>query len=245
MRIGSLEVGPGHPCAIIAEIGNAHNQDFDRALRLLDAAKAAGASAAKLQCYSVEELIALRGDGPAPEPWHRYTMAELYTRAMTPRDWFPKLYAHAAGIGLPLFSSAFGAESVALLESCENPAYKLAALDDGQRELWDMVHATGKPVIRSSRHSFPPVTDELHLWCPQGYPQPKPVLRMLRRGYDGFSHHGTTWHVPAAAAVMGAAMVECHFHLAGEPSELEASVSITDHDFATLVDIVRRVEEML
>ena len=38
MRIGSRDIGPSEPCFVIAEIGNNHNGDFDRAIALVDAA---------------------------------------------------------------------------------------------------------------------------------------------------------------------------------------------------------------
>ena len=42
----------------IAEIGSNHNRDLDRALALIDAAAQAGAKAAKLQVFHVEDLFA-------------------------------------------------------------------------------------------------------------------------------------------------------------------------------------------
>jgi len=43
VRIGNRLLGDGEPCYVIAEIGNNHNGDFDRAIALVDAAVAAGA----------------------------------------------------------------------------------------------------------------------------------------------------------------------------------------------------------
>jgi sialic acid synthase SpsE len=248
VNIGTLEIGEGHPCALIAELSNNANGEYDRAVRLLDAAKSAGASAAKLQCYSAAELVALRGDGPAPEPWgsQGWTMRALYEKAMTPREWFAPLYAHAAGIGLPLFSSVFGPESLELLESVGNPCYKLAALDFGQRELREIVEATGKPMIRSCANEFAPVASDraMMLYCPPGYPQEHAHLRNIRHGYHGYSYHGTDPWIPAMAVAYGAHLVECHFQLEGEISELEEDVSLTDADFAYMVDEVRRMEAL-
>ena len=41
---------------VIAEAGANHNKDFNKALKLIDVAKAAGASAVKFQTYSSETL---------------------------------------------------------------------------------------------------------------------------------------------------------------------------------------------
>lgn len=245
MRIGTLEVAPNQPAALIAEIGNAHDQDLGRALRLLDAAKEAGASAAKLQCYSVEDLVALRGDGPAPAPWNSMTMRELYSRAMTPLEWFPELFSHARALDLPIFSSVFGPDGFAVLEAVGNPVYKLAALDLGKPDLRRMVQATGKPLIRSIPNDYPPAGNALMVLCPSGYPQTEFHLRALRNGFGGYSYHGTDTEVPMLAVACGAYFVECHFMLAEEPSSLESNVSLTQHQFAALVKAVRRLEEML
>jgi pseudaminic acid synthase len=282
MKIGTLEVGPGHPCAIVAEIGNAHGGSLGRAIHLLDAAKACGASAAKLQAYTPDELVALRGDGPAPAQWGEqgYTMRSLYEKARTPLEWLPTLYAHAESIGLPLFSSVFGPESLAALERVGNPVYKIAALDNKSDVLAEMVRATGKPLIVSGatvRDVSPwrEVPDgswkgararrnpALTLYCPPGYPQPVPFTDLRARfdrqrcdgdvagcdivgpEFDGFSYHGTDPNACVIAATLGATILEAHFMLDAEPSELEANVSLGEEAFAQMVADVRATEVLL
>ena len=49
LKIGDRALGDGQPCFVIAEVGNNHNGDFDRAIALVDAAVAAGADCAKFQ----------------------------------------------------------------------------------------------------------------------------------------------------------------------------------------------------
>ena len=56
IRIGDRTIGAGHPCFVIAEIGNNHNGDFDRAIALIDAAVAAGADCAKFQMRKLDEV---------------------------------------------------------------------------------------------------------------------------------------------------------------------------------------------
>jgi pseudaminic acid synthase len=283
VKIGTLEIGPGQPCAIIAEIGNAHNGSFGRAIHLLDAAKACGASAAKLQSYTPDELIALRGDGPAPAQWGEqgYTMSTLYEKARTPLDWLPLLYDYASHIGLPLFSSVFGPESLAALEAVGNPCYKIARLDNQHYRLVDAVIATGKPFLVSAgpedrpRHtmvhhpdpeyvkSHPggwPVSGEHLLWCPPGYPQTAFGFQRGAAGTDyddpgtdgtfgenhiGFSYHGTDSRPCVVAATLGAKIIEAHFMLDDEPSELEANVSLSETAFARMVADVRATEVLL
>jgi sialic acid synthase SpsE len=235
---------------IVAEIGNAHNGDLGRALRLLDAAKACGATAVKFQCYTPDELVELRGDGPAPEPWGSdgWTMRTLYQKAATPHEWFPVLKAYCGTIGLPWFSSVFGAESLALLQSLDCPRYKIAALDRHSR-MYRMLVATGKPLLVSTPDIWADFAASIEysaaavLLCPPGYPQPHAHLSTIRR-YHGYSYHGTDPMVPALAVAAGAKLVECHFMLDAEPCELEAGVSLGEAAFREMVAMIAKVEAL-
>jgi pseudaminic acid synthase len=242
-NIGSLEVGDGLPCALVAELSNNANGNFENAIRLLDAAKESGASAAKLQCYTPEELIALRGDGTPPPPWDGMSMRELYLRAMTPRKWFPDLFKHAHNIGLPLFSSVFGTESLALLEDCGCPAYKVSSFERDQAPLRKAVQETGKPWIVSRPDYAEPNVPTL--WCPVGYPQMGFDLEdMERGGFFGFSYHGISTAIPSwSATLYGAKMVEVHVQLDEEPSELEAGVSLRMSQLKLMSEHVRASEK--
>lgn len=236
-------IGYDQPALLVAELSNNANGDLDRALRLLDAAKEAGAGAAKVQCYTPDELIELRGDGKPVPPWNHMTMRELYAKAMTPRDWFPVLFEHADKIGLPLFSSVFGLESLEFLESLNCPIYKLAALDYGNCALREAVEETGKPVIVSCPNELAPWDIAYPCYCPSGYPQPEANLRNIKNGYWGYSYHGTDPDIPALSVAFGAKFVEVHFHLVDEPSELESNVSLNEYDFAYMVEQVKTIED--
>src|SRR5512146_3088604 len=93
LTIEGVGIGGDAPTRFVAELSNSHNGSLARCLRLITAAKDAGADIIKTQCYSADELVALRGDGPAPEPWgsQGWTMRALYEKAATPFDWFPAI----------------------------------------------------------------------------------------------------------------------------------------------------------
>lgn len=266
MNIGGIQIGtePGvvdtAPCRFVAEGSNSHNGDFGRALRMMDAAKAAGADFFKWQAYTVEELLGLRGDGPAPEPWasQGYTMRTLYQRAATPLEWMPPLFQHGRDIGLVTFASVFGTDSLAVLERCACPAYKIAHFEAANTGLLQLVQSRGKPVIVSSRDLMRVAApfgwhgSVIRLYCPGEYPCAVEDVSLPWFGWgfkdDGFyglSSHCLDPLVPLAAVARGCKMIEMHFMLEAEPSELESNVSLTERQFAEMVANVRRVEAML
>jgi pseudaminic acid synthase len=235
---------------VICEISNAHNGDFGRAIRLIDAAKKCGATMAKFQCFTPDELVELRGDGPAPEPWgsQGHTMRSLYEKAQTPHAWFRDLVLFCKNLDMPWFSSVFGLESLALLESLDCPRYKIAALDMGSGDLRDAVLATGKPAVFSVREHDEDVwwiadgnPSASFLYCPPGYPQTSIALSNCG-SHHGLSYHGTDPLIPAAAVAAGAKMVEVHFMLDDEPSELESNVSLGEKAFREMVSMIQRIE---
>src|SRR5262245_6220169 len=81
MEINNRRIGPGYPTYIVAEMSANHNQDFNQAVEILKAAKAAGADAVKLQTYTPDTLtidcdnehFQIKGT-----LWHGRTLYALY-----------------------------------------------------------------------------------------------------------------------------------------------------------------------
>ena len=56
IEIGGRRVGPGNLTYCVAEVSGNHNQDFSQAVRIIEAAKHAGADAIKLQTYTPDTI---------------------------------------------------------------------------------------------------------------------------------------------------------------------------------------------
>ena len=252
MKIAGRTLGPGHPCFIVAEISSNHMGSPSNAYKLIDCAWWAGADAVKLQAFTLEEILSLRGEGQAPPPWDAYTKRELYTQALTPLGWLPGLFNHARGRGIIPFSSVFGPTSLAALEAVDCPAYKIAKPDAGDMTLAQAVVATGKGVVVSYGDGISgnyANADLAVLHCPPGYPTPLRDVMLPDfaepGGWErcGLSSHCLVPELAVAAVARGASILEYHLKL-NATRPLDDAFSHTPQSFKDMVDAVRQTEAL-
>jgi pseudaminic acid synthase len=264
IKISGSVLGAGHPPFVIAELSGNHNGDITRALRLIDAAKAAGADAVKLQTYRAD-TITINHDGPGftldGGPWNGRRLYDLYQEAHTPWDWHPVLFNHARDLGLICFSSPFDYSAVDFLEKLDVPAYKVASFEINDIPLINYIARTNKPIIIStgmaSLNEIRDATEAANqsmgkcalLHCVSGYPTPVeeanlariPVLAKTFGRPVGLSDHTLGIDVATASIALGAAIVEKHITLARADGGPDAEFSLEPHEFAALVKGVRSV----
>jgi pseudaminic acid synthase len=153
ITIGKRIIGAGHPVYAIAEVSANHHQDFEQAVKIIHAAKDAGADAVKLQTYTADTMTI---NSTRPEfrihgtIWNGRNLYELYGEAYTPWEWQPRLQKVANDLGLDLFSSPFDATAVDFLEQMNVPAHKLASFELTDIPLIEKMARTGKPLIIST-----------------------------------------------------------------------------------------------
>jgi pseudaminic acid synthase len=270
IEINGRFIGPGYPMYIVAEMSANHNQDFEQAVRILQAAKEAGADAVKLQTYTPDTLtIACDNDyfriGQGTI-WEGRNLYDLYGEAYTPWEWQPKLKEIANDLGLDLFSSAFDATAVDFLEEMEVPAYKVASFEIVDLPLIRRVAQTGKPIIMSSGMATLAEIDEAVrtareagatqialLKCTSAYPAPPEEMNLrtiphLSQAFGvpaGLSDHTLGIAVPMVAVALGACIVEKHFTLSRDVPGPDSAFSLEPHEFKAMVDAIRVVENAL
>src|SRR5271157_2431308 len=154
IEIGDRSIGPGRPVYIVAELSANPNQSFDQAVRIIHAAKEAGADAVKLQTYTAD-TIPPRSDKECfriagGTLWDGRNLHDLYQEAFTPWEWQPKLKEIADELGMHLFSSAFDDSAVDFLEQMNVPAHKVASFELVDIGLIQKMARTGKPLIMST-----------------------------------------------------------------------------------------------
>ena len=154
LQIGRRTIGPGQPVYVVAELSANHNQDFDQAVRIVQAAKDSGADAVKLQTYTADTMTIACDREPfrigGGTLWDGRTLHELYREAYTPWEWQPKLKQVANDLGMDLFSTPFDDSAVDFLEKMKVPAHKLASFELVDIGLIQKMARTGKPLIMST-----------------------------------------------------------------------------------------------
>ena len=270
IEINGRRIGPSLPAYVIAEMSANHGRDFDRAVEIVRAAKAAGADAVKLQTFtpsghtldSDREFFRVGGG----TLWDGRTLHDLYTEAAMPWDWQPRLLEVATSIGIDLFSAPVDADSVDFLQEMGVPAYKIASFDMVDPHLIRRAAETGKPlVISTGMASLAEIEEAITaagsggatqvalLKCTSAYPAP--VEEMNLRGIPhlenvfgvpvGLSDHSHGIVASVAAVALGACIIEKHFTLSRDLPGPDSGFSMEPAEFAEMVRAIRTVETAL
>ncbi|MDA9499774.1 acetylneuraminic acid synthetase [Bradyrhizobium sp. CCBAU 11357] len=261
VRIGNRLLGDGEPCYVIAEIGNNHNGDFDRAIALVDAAVAAGADCAKFQMRKLDEVYRASSlSGKDDDLAVEYTL-DLLRRFELPTAQQKKIAEYCAAKGIEYLCTPWDAKSVAVLEGFGVEAYKVASADLTNLPLLARLAATGKTLIVSTGMS---TTDEIKaaakflddrnasyvlLHCQSTYPAALHNIHLrfmetLREIHPvvGYSGHERGIAVSTAAVALGAVVIERHITLDREMEGPDHAASLEPEEFKALVSGIREVE---
>lgn len=254
---------------IIAEMSGNHNGDIQRAKEIIKIAKEVGADAVKLQTYTADSLT-LNCDGEdfveKGVLWKGMRSYDLYTQAHTPWEWHEELFDYARSLDLVCFSTPFDFAAVDLLESLDNPIYKIASFEITDVNLIKYAASKGKPMIISTGVStmddLKLALDVCHevgnnditfLKCTSSYPAPldKANLRTIpylaeRFGVKvGVSDHSLTDTIPTTAVALGATVVEKHLMIDRKLGGPDSGFSLEPAEFERMVKAIRDVESAL
>ncbi len=269
LEINGRGIGAGFPVYVIAEMSGNHGHDFQQAVKIVEAAREAGADAIKLQTYR-PDTITIDCDA---EPfrikgliWERRKLYDLYSEAFTPWEWQPKLKSQAESLGLDCFSSPFDASAVDFLEGMGMPAYKVASFENVDLPLLRRIAQTGKPVIMSTGMATLAEIDEAVrtirgsgsnqlalLKCTSAYPAPPEEMNLrtiphLQQAFGvpvGLSDHTLGIAVPVAAIALGACIIEKHLTLSRAIPGPDSSFSLEPAEFKAMVKAVRMAGKAL
>jgi len=264
IKIRNRPVGDGHAAFIIAEIGSNHNQSYDLARRMIDAALAAGADAVKFQTFKAETHVSKWAETPVL--YKERNTQNLLRPLELNRDWQEGLQAHTEDQQGIFFSSPCDMNAVDGLEAINAPAHKVASFDLPDTDLIAYIARTGKPVILSTGLAdwmdIQRAVDTCRaggneqivlLQCTSLYPAPSHLSNLramdsMRSAFGvltGYSDHTLGGVVSIAAVARGACMIEKHFTLDQTLPGPDHNFAMEPEPFAEMIRGIREIESAL
>jgi N,N'-diacetyllegionaminate synthase len=253
---------------VIAEIGSCHDGDLVNAMRLVDAAKAAGADAVKAQFWSDADKLADRRKVPKQ-------YRELYQRYQVPQEWLTDIWRSCYEQQIDFMCTAYLPEDVAVVAP-HVKHFKIASFEAEATDLLDAhlpfidrdivdrrprlvyvsmgMGASVDTVVRHLAHGSRAQRVRF-LLCTSSYPAPVETLNLRRfwpcrdwTEMDGLSDHSPPHHTwtGALAVAAGAEAIEAHLRLdATNPRNPDAPHAMTPPQFADYVRNIRFAEVCL
>lgn len=246
---------------VIAEIGNNHNGDFNRAKLMIDRAFEMGADCAKFQMRQIKEVYRTRSLEKSGEDLGTEYIVDLLNKFELTVDQHKELAQYCEERGILYLCTPWDRTSVDILESFNVAAYKVASADLTNIPLLDKLASTQKPLILSTGMS---TSDEIYfsvnflnkkgvafvlLHCNSTYPAPLHDINLkwideLRKIHPavGYSGHERGINVTLAAVALGAMVVERHFTLDRKMEGPDHAASLEFEEFKALINGCREIE---
>lgn len=266
-KINGVSIGKGRTY-VIAEAGINHNGSVDTALKLVKAAKDAGADAVKFQSFRAEFMcdIDLQETkdveaitGGTKSSYDLYKALELSDAAHR------EIFSYARKIGMTCFSSVFDPTGIDILKKVNSPAIKISSGDLLYLPLIQKAIRTRKPLLISTGcatfsevlYAYEQISrmtrDFALLHCVSKYPLPAeeanlkiiPLWKQMLPCPVGFSDHSEGFALAPMAVALGADIIEKHFTLDNRMKGPDHVLSLNPDHFGSMVDTIRTVEKAL
>lgn len=239
---------------LIAEIGENHIGDWDRARQMVAEAARAGADVVKFQSYRASDVAP--GD---PEK-------EWFAQVQLPDELHFELVEHAQACGVEFMSTPFTVERARFLcERVKLRKIKIASSEILNFSLLDYVNQNAQEVFLSTGMStleeigralghLDRVREVCLLHCVTQYPAQDEEVNLraipsLSRAFPdrliGYSDHALGTEAAVAAVALGATVIEKHFTLSKTLPGTDHILSATPDEFFEMSRRIRRLEVLL
>ena len=229
INIAGRRIGASFPPLVIAEIGINHEGSYDKAVRMVDDAAAAGAECVKFQSHVVDDEMIPNDVVPGNTT---ETIWDIMVRCALSEEEERRLKAYVELKGLIYLCTPFSRAAADRLHSMNVPAYKIGSGECNNYPLIKHIAAWGKPILLSTGMndvaSITPAVEILRkarvpfalFHCTSMYPTPYEKVRLgaladLAAAFPdavlGLSDHSMGNYTCFGAVPLGASLLEKHF----------------------------------
>lgn len=269
-KIGNKWVGENHPTYFIAEIGANFDGSIEKAKRLIDAAKEAGADCAKFQTFTADTIVSEGGFSRMTlkgvhGSWGR-KVSEVFKDVEFPIEWHKELADYCDKVDIHFSTSPYFKEAVDLCVDLKVPFIKIGSGEITWLEQLEYIASKGIPVMLATGDATMSEIDEavrtiqktgnkdfVLMQCITNYPSKLDsanvnVLKTYQSAFDvltGYSDHAPGHVVALASTVIGGRVIEKHFTLDKTDKGPDHPHSMEPHEFKFMVDSIREVERAM
>lgn len=262
MKIGNFDINK--KTFIIAEIGNNHNGDKQKAKLLIDKAIKIGADCAKFQMRHLDNVYRQKSLQKTGEDLGTEYILDLLERFELSVDDHKELKNYCDEKGIIYLCTPWDNKSVDTLENFDVLSYKVASADLTNIPLLERLAKTKKPLILSTGMSTVKEIDFTInflnknniefclLHCNSTYPAPVQDINLnwmdvLKNKHPniGYSGHERGINISLAAVAKGAKILERHFTLDRNMEGPDHAASLEENEFSNLVTGSREIYEAL
>ena len=270
IKIGDRYIGEGCPTYFIAEIGGNFDGSIEKAKKLIDAAKAAGADCAKFQTFTADTIVSEGGFSKMElhgvhGSWGR-KVSEVFKDVEFPMEWHKEISDYCKKVGIDFTTSPYFKEAVDLCVDLNVPFIKIGSGDITWLEMLEYIASKGLPIMLATGDATMSEIDEavrtiektgnknlVLMQCITNYPSKIDsanvnVLKTYQSAFQcltGYSDHSTGHVVALASVVLGGCVIEKHFTLDKTCKGPDHPHSMEPDEFKFMVDSIREVERAM
>lgn len=270
IKIGNRMIGSDYPTYFIAEIGGNFDGSMDKAKRLIDSAKEAGADCAKFQTFTADTIVSEGGFSKMTlhgvhGSWGR-PVSEVFRDVEFPMAWHREIADYCRKVDIDFSTSPYFKEAVDLCADMELPFIKIGSGEITWLEMLDYIARKGLPIMLATGDATMSEIDEavrtiektgnkdlVLMQCITNYPSKIDsanvnVLKTYQNAFEcltGYSDHSPGHVVALASVVLGGRVVEKHFTLNKKDQGPDHPHSMEPDEFKFMVDSIREVEKAM
>lgn len=254
---------------IIAEMSSNHAGSLENALKIVQAAKKAGADCLKVQTYTASTMTincdrdCFRIKGGL---WNDRLFYELYEKAHTPWEWHGAIKDECARLEMDFLATPYDRSAVDFLEELNVQFYKIASFELVDLPLIEYVASKGKPILLScGMASYQEIDEALQaaygqgnyrvilLKCCSEYPARYGDMNLaaitgLKERFSlpvGFSDHSPGSIADVVSVSLGACVIEKHLCLSRSIRSEDSAFSMEPEEFGKMVKDVRAAADII